>query len=70
MISSWLVIMPLEQFNMMLGMDWLSKYLAVIDCARRRVRLITKNGQIIYQANPDAIRLSPILKSFIRVEEG
>ena len=28
-----LVIIPMEQFDMILGIDWLSRYRAVIDCA-------------------------------------
>ena len=28
-----LVIMPMDQFDVILGMDWLSKYQGVIDCA-------------------------------------
>ena len=30
-----LVVMPMGQFDVILGMDWLSRYRAVIDCARR-----------------------------------
>ena len=29
--------MPMERFNVILGMDWLSRYWAVINCARLRV---------------------------------
>ena len=60
-----LIVMPMERFDVILGMDWLSRYRAVIDCARRRVTLITKNGQVVYQASQCAIRPSPILRSFI-----
>ena len=61
-----LIIMPLEQFDVILSMDWLSRYQAVTNCTHRRVSLFTKNDHIIYQANQHAIRLSPILQSFIR----
>ena len=60
-----LIIMPMDRFDVILCMDWLSKYRAVIDCARRRVRLFTKNGQIVYQASPYAIRPSPVLRSIL-----
>ena len=46
-----LIVMPMERFNVILSMDWLSRYRTVIDCARRCVTLITKNGQVVYQAN-------------------
>ena len=37
----------------------------MIDCARQRVSLYTKNNQIVYQASQNAIRPSPILRSFL-----
>ena len=43
-----LIVMPMDRFDVILGMDWLSKYRAVIDCARRQVSVFTKNGQIVY----------------------
>ena len=60
-----LIVMPMDRFDVILGMDWLCKYRAIIDCARRRVSLFTKNGQIVYQASPYAIRPSFILRSFL-----
>ena len=29
-----LVFMPMERFDMILGMDWLSRYQAMIDCVQ------------------------------------
>ena len=29
-----LIIMPMERFDVIRGLDWLSKYRAVIDCVR------------------------------------
>ena len=60
-----LIFMPMDRFDVILGIDWLSKYRVVIDCARRRVSLFTKNGQIVYQASPYAIRPSPVLRSLV-----
>ena len=59
--------MPTKRFDVIFGMDWLSRYRAVINCARRQVTLITKNGQVVYQASQCAIRPSPVLRSFIGV---
>ena len=43
-----LVVIPMELFDLILGMDWLSRYQAVKDCARQWVSLYTKNDQIVY----------------------
>ena len=53
----------MDQFDIILDIDWLSNYQPVIDYARRRVSLFTKSGHIVYQASQHAIRPSPILKS-------
>ena len=47
--------MLMERFDVTLGMDWLSRYGAVIDFACRHVTLLTKNSQVVYQANQHAI---------------
>ena len=50
-----LIVMLMERFDVILSMDWLSRYRAIIDYARRLVTLLTKNGQAVYQANQHAI---------------
>ena len=60
-----LIIMPTDQFDVIHGMDWLSRYQTVIDYDRRRVSRFTKNGQIVYQASQYAIRHGLILKSLL-----
>ena len=37
--------MPMRGFDVILGMDWLSSYRAVIDCYRLRVTLCTLSGE-------------------------
>ncbi|KAF5932581.1 hypothetical protein HYC85_028752 [Camellia sinensis] len=39
------VVMPMKGFDVILGMDWLSSYRAVIDCYRQRVTLCTLSGE-------------------------
>ena len=34
-----LVVLPMFSYDVILGMDWLAKYSAVIDCARKQVTL-------------------------------
>ncbi|XP_062075853.1 uncharacterized protein LOC133779979 [Humulus lupulus] len=52
------------QFDVILGMDWLSKYQAIVDCSCKRVTLLTPSGDfIVYRANMNAVRHNPILKA-------
>ena len=65
-LSADLFVLPMAGFDVILGMDWLSKYRATVDCYRRRVTLLTKNGQVVdYQAKTGAVTPSPVLKACI-----
>ena len=37
-------IMDMSEFDVILGMDWLTAYRVVIDCVRRRVTAYTQDG--------------------------
>ena len=37
-------IMNMSEFDVILGMDWLTAYMIVIDCERRRVTAYTQDG--------------------------
>ena len=37
-------IMDMSEFDVILGMDWLTAYMVVIDCERRRVTTYTQDG--------------------------
>ena len=37
-------ILDMSEFDVILGMDWLTVYRIVIDCERRRVTAYTQNG--------------------------
>ena len=61
-----LVVLPLQQFDVSLGMDWLFKYRATVDCFNKRVTLFPKDGYpIVYQAHSNPLKPSPILKACI-----
>lgn len=46
-----LVVLPLERHEVILGMDWLSKYFANIDCGRGRILFeCAPTGPLLYQA--------------------
>ena len=59
---SWLRVGDLEdsthsgpdmlEFDVILGMDWLTAYRVVIDCERRRVTAYTQDGtRVVFQRN-------------------
>ena len=57
-------ILDMSEFDVILGMDWLTVYRVVIDCERRRVTAYTQDGtRVVFQArqaryfSPDSIRV-------------
>ena len=45
-------IMDMSEFDVILGMDWLTAYRVVIDCERRRVTAYTQDGtRVIFQGD-------------------
>ena len=40
-------IMDMSEFDVILGMDWLTAYRVVIDCERRRVTSYTQDGTCV-----------------------
>ena len=43
-------IMDMSEFDVILGMDWLTAYKVVIDCERRRVTAYTQDGtRVVFQ---------------------
>jgi hypothetical protein len=48
-----LMVIPLAIFDVILGIDWLHRYRAIISCFWKTVTLEAPSGQtIIFQANP------------------
>ena len=44
--------MDMSEFDVILGMDWLTAYRVVIDCERRRVTAYTQDGtRVVFQGN-------------------
>ena len=39
--------MDMSEFDVILGMDWLTTYLVIIDCDHRRVTAYTRNGILV-----------------------
>ena len=45
-------IMDMSEFDIILGMDWLTPYRVVIDCERRRVTAYTQDGtRVVFQGD-------------------
>ena len=45
-------IMDMSEFDVILGMDWLTAYRIVIDCERRRVTAYTQDGtRVVFQGD-------------------
>jgi len=44
-----LIIIPLEKHEVILGMDWLGKYKATLDCHRGKVRFEREGGKLEFQ---------------------
>ena len=45
-------IMDMSEFDVILGMDWLTAYMVVIDCERRRVTAYTQDGtRVVFQGD-------------------
>lgn len=69
MISGSLLIrffFPMEQYDVILSMDWLSKYWATIDFHKKWVILFPGDKEpVVYQAWMDPLEPSPILKACI-----
>ena len=49
-------VMDMLEFDVILGMDWLTAYRVVIDCERRRVIAYTQDGtRVIFQGDKHAV---------------
>ena len=47
-----LMIMDMSEFDVILGMDWLTAFRFVIDCERRRVTAYTQDGtRVVFQGD-------------------
>ena len=59
-------VIPMGEYDVILGMDWLSKYQATVDCFKRRITLVAKDGQVIeYSAKSGIVMPYPLLKACV-----
>ena len=57
-------IMDTSEFDVILGMDWLTAYRVVIDCERRRVTAYTQDGtRVVFQGDKHDILPQTVYES-------
>ena len=59
-----LKIMDMSEFDVILGMDWLTAYKVVINCDRRRVTAYTQNStRVVFQGDKHDILPQTVYES-------
>ena len=62
-----LIVFPLKDFNVILGMDWLEKYKARVYCPKQKVTIEShKDVHVLYSRRPVKIISALTLKSYLR----
>ena len=57
-------VMDMSEFDVILGMDWLTTYRVIIDCERRRVTAYTQDGtRVVFQGDKHDIFPQTVYKS-------
>ena len=57
-------VMDMSEFDVILGMDWLTAYRVVIDCERRRVTAYTQDStRVVFQGDKHDILPHTVYKS-------
>ena len=57
-------VMNMSEFDVILGMDWLTAYKVVIDCERRRVTIYTQDGtRVVFQGDKHDILPQTVYES-------
>ncbi|KAL5842381.1 hypothetical protein ACOSQ3_012984 [Xanthoceras sorbifolium] len=61
--SSDLMELPFHDFDLILGMDWLSRHRVIIDCSLKRVTLRTSNGAEVLMVGDRRDYLSNVIST-------
>ncbi|KAK5772190.1 hypothetical protein PVK06_048467 [Gossypium arboreum] len=56
-----LMLLPFDEFDVILGMDWLTVHDAVVDCKRKTIDLRSANNEVVRVESIDLKGVSPIL---------
>ena len=69
-----LIVLPMHDFDVILGMDWLTRYRAVMDCFEKTVRLTIDGSddtiEFVGERRPPSTRLISALKAERLVRSG
>ncbi|KAG8480712.1 hypothetical protein CXB51_025402 [Gossypium anomalum] len=60
-----LMLLPFDEFDVILGMDWLTVHNAVVNCKRKTINLRYANNEIIRVKSTDKNGLPPIISSML-----
>ena len=62
-VSTALLLLPFDEFDIILGMDWLTLHDAIVNCKRKTIDLRCQNDEIIRIESNDLNGLSAIISS-------
>ncbi|KAA3473697.1 DNA/RNA polymerases superfamily protein [Gossypium australe] len=60
-----LMLLPFDEFDIILGMDWLTSHEAVVDCKRKLIDLKCRNGETIRIKSCDVNGLPTVISSML-----
>ncbi|KAA3483477.1 DNA/RNA polymerases superfamily protein [Gossypium australe] len=60
-----LMLLPFDEFDIILGMDWLTLHEAVVDCKRKLIDLKCRNGETIRIKSCDVNGLPTVISSMV-----
>ena len=63
-----LMLLPFDEFDLILGMDWLTTYDVIVNCGSKFIEMKCENGDIIWVESGESDSL-PILISFMTAEK-
>ena len=58
-----LMLLPFDEFDIILGMDWLTSHDAVVNCKRKLIDLRRQNGEIIRIESSDLSGFPTVISS-------
>ncbi|KAK5785719.1 hypothetical protein PVK06_040329 [Gossypium arboreum] len=58
-----MMLLPFDEFDIILGMDWLTLHDAVVNCKRKTIDLRCKNDEIVRVESSDLNRLPAMISS-------
>jgi len=57
------VVLDIQGYDVILGMDWLTRYRATIDCKQKTLTIVTPEGENLIFKGGDSNRLVPLISA-------